>query len=289
MRTETCYKTVESGGADPSGISTSTWRDPSGPNNPENALTGEMYIGDNDGQYFPFVVSAAQGTDRIYRYTPLASQNPNTSTSIGQNLVGWEWDARKSNGAEPAGLKTLSGSPVTGELVQGNGGSYIQNQSATSTMVKYSAASGALVLTTGTNHWNRGLANNAYGVGEPDDDIQQITTNILEDMGAVPSTPTANITLDSPGNRPPAPTGVTGVSLGADSVRISWSAVAGASGYNVYRALAPRQDGQPLGFLANPQSVTGTTFTDTGLASATNYYVVLSSRASSRSLRVRCR
>src|SRR6185312_8263842 len=130
-RTETCYKSVQSGGPDPSGISTSTWRDPAGPNQPENALTGEMYIGDNDGQYFPFVVSAAQGTDRIYRYTPLASQNPNTSTSIGQNLVGWEWDARVSNGAEPAGLKTLSGSPVTGELVQGNGASYTQNQSAT--------------------------------------------------------------------------------------------------------------------------------------------------------------
>jgi hypothetical protein len=66
-----------------------------------------------------------------------------------------------SNGAEPAGVKTLSGSPVTGELLQGNGASYVLNRSATVGMVKYKAPSGALVVTTGTNHWNRGLANNA--------------------------------------------------------------------------------------------------------------------------------
>jgi N,N-dimethylformamidase beta subunit-like, C-terminal/Domain of unknown function (DUF4082)/Malectin domain/Bacterial Ig-like domain len=275
MRIQDCYKTVESGGPDPSGISTSTWRDPNGPNQPENALSGEMYIGDNDTNYFPFVVSAAQGTDRIYRYTPLSTQAPGTSTSIGTNLVGWEWDARVANGLEPAGVKTLAGSPVTGELVQGNGAGYLQGQPATVTMVKYTAASGALVLTTGTNHWNRGLALNAFGVGEPDQQIQQITTNILEDMGAVPQTPAADITLDSPQNRPPAPGHVNAVSQGADSIAVSWSSVPNASGYDVYRALAPRQGGQPLGSLANAQPVTGTSFTDIGLASATDYYYVV--------------
>ena len=34
------YKTTQSGGADPSGIPTGTWRDPAGANQPENALTG---------------------------------------------------------------------------------------------------------------------------------------------------------------------------------------------------------------------------------------------------------
>ncbi len=275
MRTEVCYKTVESGGPDPSGISTSTWRDPNGPNDPENALSGEMYVGDNDTTYFPFVVTAAQGTDRIYRYTPLSTQTPGTSTSIGQNLVGWEWDARVANGFEPAGVKTLSGSPVTGNLIQGNGHNETPG-SATVSMVKYTAASGALVLTTGTNHWNRGLALNAFGVGEPDQRIQQITTNLLEDMGAAPQTPPSDITLDSPqANRPPAPASVTAVASGADSVQVSWSAVPNATGYNVYRALAQRQGGQPLGALANPQLITGTTFTDTGLASATTYYYVV--------------
>ena len=41
--------------------------------------------------------------------------------NVGQTLVGWEWDSRVANGREPAGLKTLAGSPVTGNLIQGNG------------------------------------------------------------------------------------------------------------------------------------------------------------------------
>jgi hypothetical protein len=142
-------------------------------------------------------------------------------------------------------------------------------------MVKYTAASGALVVATGTNHWNRGLALNAFGVGEPTTDIQQITTNILEDMGAVPQTPPADITLDNPQNRPPAPTNVTAAGQGADSIAVSWSPVPNATGYDVYRALAPRQGGLPLGALANAQPVTGTSYTDTGLASATTYYYVV--------------
>ena len=142
-------------------------------------------------------------------------------------------------------------------------------------MVKYTAASGALVVTTGTNHWNRGLARNASGVGEPDTRIQQVTTNIFEDMGALPETPAPDITLDNPLNRPPAPTGTSAVALGTDSVRITWNAVAGASGYNVYRALAPRDGGQPLGALANGTIVSGTAFTDIGLAAATDYYYVV--------------
>jgi hypothetical protein len=214
-RVQVCYKTVQSGPADPVS-STSTWRDPNGPNQPENALTGEMYVGDNDFAFFPMTVSAAQGTDPVWRYTPLASQPSGTSTTFGSSLVGWEWDARKSNGSEPAGVKTVAASSVNGELVQNNGASYAQNQSATALIVKYTAPSGALVVTTGTNHWNRGLALNAFGVGEPDTSIQQATTNILADMGALPATPSPGIRLDS--NAPPAVVsqspagGATGVS-----------------------------------------------------------------------------
>src|SRR5205085_2449608 len=55
-RTEVCYKTTESGAADP--VSPTTlWRDPAGANQPENALIGQMYTGDEDGTYFPLVVS----------------------------------------------------------------------------------------------------------------------------------------------------------------------------------------------------------------------------------------
>jgi hypothetical protein len=275
-RTEVCYKSVQSGPVDPSGISTSTWRDPNGPNNPENALSGEMYIGDNDTVYFPLVVNATQGSDRIYRYTGLDVQPPGTTTTIGTNLVGWEWDARVANGFEPAGVTTLSSSPVNGELLTGNGAGYVQNQPASPTMVKYKAASGALVVTTGTNHWNRGLANNAFSVGEANFIIQQTTTNVLADIGAVPGTPAANIVLDpAPGVGPPPPTGVTATQAGGDSITISWSPVTGASGYYVYRSLTPRQGGLPLGVRVSPTLLTGTSFTDFGLASSTPYYYIV--------------
>src|SRR5207248_3382295 len=224
------------GSADPSGDPTGTWRDPNGANAPENGLTGIMYVGDNDNTYLPLAVSAVEDADRIYRYTPLASQPAGTSTRLGTGLVGWEWEARVDNGQEPAGLKTLATSPVSGELIQNNGANYNPSGSTSVNMVKYTAASGALVFSTGTNHWNRGLAPNAAGVGEPDSRIQQITTNVLADMGATPQTPSTNIVLDAGANpnRPAAPANVGATTGGPDSVTVNWDPVAGADGYNVY-------------------------------------------------------
>jgi len=59
----------------------------------------------------------------------------------------------------------------------------------------------------------------------------------------------------------PAPTGVVTSGATASSMTISWQAVAGASGYNVYRN----------GTKVSAQLVTGTSYTDTGLASRTTY------------------
>src|SRR5690242_8674997 len=196
-RVEVCYKSIESGGPDPSGTATTTWRDTSGPNKPENALLGVMYVGDNSTSYFPLTVSASQGTDRVFRYTSLQSQPAGGSTNIGTSLIGWEWDSRVVNGFEPTGVKTLAATAVNGNLIQGGGSSYTTGP-ATVNATKYTAPSGALVFSTGTNQWDRGLALNAEGVGEPDVRIQQTTTNVLEDMGVVPLTPASNIRLDDP-------------------------------------------------------------------------------------------
>jgi fibronectin type 3 domain-containing protein len=193
-RVEVCYKSVEGLNAARDPVSpTSTWRDSGGPNNPENALVGQMYTGDG-GLYFPLVVGAAEGSDRIWRYTALNAQAPGASTSIGTGLVGWEWDRRAANGFEPVGVKTLATSPVSGNIVQNDGGNYVSG-STTSNVTKYNAGA-ALVFSTGTNQWGRGLALNAGGAGEPDVRIQQATTNVLADMGAAPQTPAANISLD---------------------------------------------------------------------------------------------
>ena len=59
----------------------------------------------------------------------------------------------------------------------------------------------------------------------------------------------------------PAPTGVATSGATNTSMVISWGAVSGASGYNVYRG----------GAKVNASAVTGTSYTDTGLAAATTY------------------
>jgi Domain of unknown function (DUF4082)/Bacterial Ig-like domain len=195
-RVEVCYKTSATGVQDPSGP-TGTWRDPAGVNKPENALLGVMYVGDNSSAFFPLTVGSAEGSDKIYRYTSLQGQPAGSSTSVGASLVGWEWDARVANGVEPAGVKSLASSSVYGNVIQNNGGNYLFT-SATSNASKYTAASGAIVFATGTNQWVRGLALDGDGAGEPDPRVQQATTNVLEDMGVIPTTPYGGIALDNP-------------------------------------------------------------------------------------------
>ena len=206
-RTLVSYKSSQSGGPDPSGIPTGTWRDAAGANRPENAISGGMYIGQKNFDYFPMRVSAAEGRDRVWRYTGLDTQATGASTNVGTAIVGWEWDARVANGQEPAGVSTLASSPVDGDILQDAGGVYAPGN-ATVHMTKYTWPSGALVVGTGTNHWNWGLALNDDDEGEPDRRIQQATTNVLFDMGAFPETPAANIVIDDP-SAPPAITSRT--------------------------------------------------------------------------------
>ncbi|HEY0855426.1 MAG TPA: PHB depolymerase family esterase [Albitalea sp.] len=65
----------------------------------------------------------------------------------------------------------------------------------------------------------------------------------------------------SGGGTLPAPTGVATSNATASSMQVSWNAVNGAAGYNVYRN----------GSKANGAALTSTSFTDSGLASGTTY------------------
>ena len=67
-----------------------------------------------------------------------------------------EWDARFNNGREPQGVVTVATSPVNGSLLQDAGRTYTSG-SANANVVRYRAASGALVFNAGTNHSSRGL------------------------------------------------------------------------------------------------------------------------------------
>ena len=181
-RVEVCYKTSESGPADPTHELTTMWRDPA-IGLPENSLLGEQYAGSSGDAKLdlPLVVTAAQGRNRVWRGTPLADLSPGTSARVGHALIGWEWDAPAQNGAQPAKLIRVSSSPVpAGGSDVGETGNPTRLASATA----YRAASGAWVFDTGTNNWSRGLGRNMTGDGEPNPTIERATLNILADMGA---------------------------------------------------------------------------------------------------------
>lgn len=68
------------------------------------------------------------------------------------------------------------------------------------------------------------------------------------------------------------PSGLTAKS-GITEIDLSWTATAGAVSYNVKRSLTP---GGPYTTISTAGTVTGTTYTDTGLTNGTTYYYVVS-------------
>ncbi|MBW4553039.1 MAG: hypothetical protein KME35_18300 [Aphanocapsa sp. GSE-SYN-MK-11-07L] len=158
-------------------------------NRPENALLGVGYIGDWSGYNvyngFDYVVSNA--ADPYYAHTGL--QNGDKL----KGLVGYEWDAVLNNGFTPAGLVVLSQSPVQ---LQGPLPPLPPGTNTTiSNAVRYTAASGAKIFSTGSIQWVWGL--DSDGVTDPREDIcaKQITVNVFADMGAKPQTPDAGIVV----------------------------------------------------------------------------------------------
>ncbi len=206
--------------------STTTWRDNGappgdpnapeggrvGPDRPENMLLGNMYEASQlQAGAFPLQVppTNAQGQyagDRIWRNTGVSTSG---TTTIGSHLVGWEWDSIPTQAQylsrQPAGVKPLTNSVVplseNVDWLQDEGRIYAKAPApgvcACGQAVKYTAPSGALVFSAGTIDWAWGLA------PELDTRIQQVTYNILSDMGTQPGTPT-EVTLDPPsGPQPP--------------------------------------------------------------------------------------
>lgn len=191
------YKTTEAGNPDPTGHATGTFRDPLGVDDPENGLIGIMYIGDNNDVFFPLRVSSLQGKDPIYRHTDLQTMPAGTYIDIGKDIIGWEWDAVVENGHTPAGLQILAESPVHGFLLQDAGNAAKGTVgSAVAHTSRYVAPSGAIVFAAGTIQWSWGLGARGIEAIPPDPYIQQITYNLLADMGTQPATPSDSLILD---------------------------------------------------------------------------------------------
>ncbi len=180
-----------------------------GPDSPENALWGVMYFGDNAAQSYPLKVPAGNAndeysSDRIWRNTGISE---NTTTTIGSEIVGWEWDSVPTQAQylahQPSGVKKLTS--TNADTLGGSQNSWLIDEGRQRTnfppagldgtvhAVRYTAPSGALVFASGTMRWARGLDT------ESDPRIEQATYNILSDMGAQPATPDG-ITLDPGGS-----------------------------------------------------------------------------------------
>ena len=170
---------------------TNKWRSTQN-NRPENALIGVMYTGDRDSLYntwtniynpsyggYDFVVS--NSNDPYYAHTGL-----NNGDSLSQ-LVGFEWDAVINNGSSPNGLVTLSQSSVNPTSIDSDlpPGTNTQRSNA----VRYTAASGAKVFSTGSIQWMWGLDSDRVNPSKEDNRVKQMTVNVLADMGAKPQLP----------------------------------------------------------------------------------------------------
>ncbi len=175
-RVITCYKAAS---LDPLSASNPTlttvrWRDPP-VNLPENALLGGMYVSlvHSSDPSVPWVVS--NSNNWIYNGTGLA----NGDAIAG--LVGNEFDGVANNGASPAGVVSLSNSPVVDE--------YGNTDLANGSVYVY-APSGAIVFNAATIRWAWKLDDNTYQAHGADARVQRITTNVLDAMlNGIPSVP----------------------------------------------------------------------------------------------------
>ena len=138
-----------------------------------------MYIGDYNGSGFDWVVSNA--SNAYFNNTGL------TNGTAVFGLVGYEWDAVVNNGFTPSGLTILSASPV--QPTTAAPGLPPGTNLNVSHSVRYTAASGAKVFSTGSIQYMWGLDNNGAFGGGQDSRIRQFVINVLSDLGAKPLTP----------------------------------------------------------------------------------------------------
>ena len=215
---------------------TGTWRDPrfSPPGDggrPENALSGQIFT--MNCCAINMVVGSADGRMRFWRNTRVATLAANATTTVGTNVIGYEWDEDLDNGFRPAGAFRVSQTAGSGDRITDHGSSYASGP-GTHSMTIYRAPSGALVFGAGTIQWAWALdSNHDRGSAAADLAAQQATVNLLADMGVQPTTlrpglvaatastdavaPTSTITAPAGGATVPVGTPLTVTGTAADS------------------------------------------------------------------------
>jgi WD40 repeat protein len=201
-RTMVCYKESNADEKiDPFlDVWTGSWRDarfspPADGGMPENALSGTLFgvaAVENDG--ISLTVPEANGKMRFWRGTPVAALGSGQTATLGDRVIGYEFDEDIDNGFRPPGLIQLS-STTTPALAMVVGDNIFRGQdtypegTATHALTLYKHASGALVFSAGTVQWSWGLDGQHDGGGStPEASLRQATVNLLADMGVQPAT-----------------------------------------------------------------------------------------------------
>jgi hypothetical protein len=211
---------------------TGVWRDNRDINpfggQPENALTGQVYVSDTWAN-FPLIVPPEHSRHRFWRHTPAANQPQGDLDAdddmdegyqpgvvLLKGLIGHEFDEDIDNGYRPAGLARLSRTTIDNVVYLQDHAKVFDTGSATHALTLYRAqASGALVFGAGTCQWSWGLdphhdspagvpphVANPYvtrvgrDLSGPDKTVQQSTVNLFSDMGVLPATPLASLVID---------------------------------------------------------------------------------------------
>ena len=156
-------------------------------NRPENALLGVMYTGDGGNLYDGFNFKVSNSADPYYANTGLQNGD------LLPGLVGFEWDAVVNNGFTPAGLTILSQSDVIPATI--GPGLPPGTNTNVSNAVRYTAASGAKVFSTGSIQWMWGLDSDNVTNPRVNPKAQQIAVNVFKDLGAKPQTPNPGIVV----------------------------------------------------------------------------------------------
>jgi chitodextrinase len=201
-RTMVCYKESNAEQKiDPlPDVWTGSWRDgrfspPADGGLPENALMGTLFsvvAVANDG--ISLRVPEADGKMRLWRNTPVASLASGQTATLGDRVLGYEFDEDIDNGFRPPGLVRLSSTttPASAMIVGDNifrGQDVYPSGTATHSLTLYKHSSGALVFGAGTVQWSWGLdGEHDNGRSVPDNSIRQATVNLFADMGVQPAT-----------------------------------------------------------------------------------------------------
>jgi hypothetical protein len=219
-RTIITYKESLAGAKiDPSPTWTGEWRDgrfspPSDGGRPENSLSGQIWEvnrGPNDNGT-SMNVPYSDASMRLWRNTSVASLQPGQIATIGDTVLGYEWDEDVDNGSRPAGLIDMSSTTEAVSQLDLDLNEDVGPGTATHSLTLYRAASGALVFGAGTVQWSWGLdathdgTSSSGGTAAIDPVIQQATINLLADMGAQPTTLMAGMVAASASTDHIAPT-----------------------------------------------------------------------------------